>query len=197
MDRGELLQSDRKRPDLVVVQRIDQRSEEVVPGIEELEQAHRRDRRLRNPDDDVPHDLELVRAVHPCGVEVLDGLAHRDAGCPVRPRRDPAVHLVGPRLRSLSQDPTDGLPDEELGLIEHRVRAAREWLEESTVLQRRQFCEQRRPSDPEVVVASPPIQRASDAKVQSHLPDHVAGEDVHQRPRPRLADQSLDQPEVP
>jgi hypothetical protein len=89
-----------------------------------------------------------------------------------------------------------GLPDEELGLLEHRVRAARERLERSTVLQRRQFCEQRRPSDPEVVVASPPIQRPSDAKVQSHLPDHVAGEHVHQRPRPRLADQPLDQREV-
>ena len=81
--------------------------------------------------------------------------------------RDPAVHLIRPGLRGLSHDPTDGLPDEELGLLEHRVRAARERLERSTVLQRRQFREQRRPSDPEVVVASPPIQRASDRGLSS------------------------------
>src|SRR5437870_819463 len=40
MDRGELLQPHRERPDLVVVERVDQRAEEVVPAIEELEEAH-------------------------------------------------------------------------------------------------------------------------------------------------------------
>src|SRR6476661_4707817 len=71
MDRRELLQPDRERPDLVVVERVDQGTEEIVPSVEELEQSDGCDRRFRHLHDDVPHDLELIRAVHAGSVHEL------------------------------------------------------------------------------------------------------------------------------
>jgi hypothetical protein len=114
----------------------------------------------------------------------------------MRAWRDPAIDLVRPLLRGLAKDPSDGLPDEELRLVEHRVRAARERLERGTGLQRFQLCEERRPPDPEVLVSCPTIERASDAEAKRHLSDHVAGQDVHQRPRARFADQSLEKTKI-
>src|SRR5207344_3253591 len=63
----ELLQPDAQRPDLRVVDRVEERQEEVVPAVEELEQGHGDDRGLRGLHHHVPHDLQLVGPVHARG----------------------------------------------------------------------------------------------------------------------------------
>src|SRR5690606_40792522 len=56
-------------------------------------------------------------------------------------------------LRRVAQHPPDGLADEELGLVEHRVGVATEAVPVAAALpERHQQGEERDPTDPEVVV---------------------------------------------
>src|SRR6478672_11196148 len=111
MDRGELLQPYRERPDLVVVERVDQWTEEVVPCVEELEESDGRDRGLRDFHDHVPHDLELVRAVDPGGVHELAG--DRQEELAQQEDRERVTEERGHDQRLEGSDPSDLLEKEE------------------------------------------------------------------------------------
>ena len=64
-------EADRGDPVVRVLADVQERQEEVVPRVEHREERHRRDRRLREPQDDRREDAELAAAVDPRGVEVL------------------------------------------------------------------------------------------------------------------------------
>src|SRR6185369_14653348 len=67
----ELRETDRQRPQLLVLPQEQERREQIVPVVEEVEQRHRGDRRLGQRDDHARHDLELARAVDPSCVGQL------------------------------------------------------------------------------------------------------------------------------
>ena len=73
VQRAELRQPDRSDPVVGVLADVQQRQEEVVPGVENREQRHRGDRRLREPQHDGRQDAELAAAVDARRVEVLLG----------------------------------------------------------------------------------------------------------------------------
>ena len=61
--RAERRQRDRERLRLRVPRQVDERAVEIVPGVDEVEERHGGDRRLRERDDHPAQDLEVAAAV--------------------------------------------------------------------------------------------------------------------------------------
>ncbi len=116
----------------------------------------------------------------------------------MRSRRDPGGDLVRTLLARLAQDPADGLADEELALVEHRIRATQESIERRAVADRPQLRQERGAADPEVVVGRPSVHDGRHAAGigLDEASEHVPGEPVHQRPGQRFAHEPLDERQV-
>ena len=75
---AELRQPERQRPVCGVLAGVEQRAEEVVPGVEEREQPDRRDGGLGQAQDDGEQDAQLPAAVDARGVGVLLGMVRKN-----------------------------------------------------------------------------------------------------------------------
>ena len=73
VDAAELGEPDRRDPVVGVLAHVEERQEEVVPGVEDREQGDGRDRGLGKTQDDRGQDPELPAAVDPRRIEVLLG----------------------------------------------------------------------------------------------------------------------------
>lgn len=114
-------------------------------------------------------------------------------------REDPVEDEVGAFARGISQHPADGLADEELLLLEHRIGEAREPVEVPASLpQRNQVRQQCRAANPKVVIERPAFENRIEAEILfGQRADEIPGQRVDESPGFRLAKQALDEVGIP
>ncbi len=129
----------------------------------------------------------------------LARLAQGEARCPLRTLEEPREHLVGQLLGAFTQQPSDGLADEELAVVEERLGNPVERCEgfRGAAAQGQQVHQQDRVAQPEVVVRNLTLDPGRHGGMRPTQTTHlVYGQGVDQGPGARLAQQLLQPGEI-
>ena len=112
---------------------------------------------------------------------------------------DPVEDEVGAFARGIAQHPADGLADEELLLLEHRIGESGEPVEVASALpQWNQVRQQCRTANPKVLIDRPAFEDRVEAGILfAQRADEIPGQRIDESPGLRLAKQALDEVGIP